>query len=204
MSLSPDNSSPIIGVLALQGDFAAHGRRLEELGVPWRRVRLPEELAGLSGLILPGGESTTLLKLLAQTGLDRAITRRHAEGMPIFGTCAGLILLARQVLHPNQPSLGLLDVTVERNAYGRQVDSFEAEATWLAGPAPEPLEAVFIRAPRICACGPGVHVLATLGDEIIAVQEGSVMGATFHPELSAQKLVHAYFLGLCREPLARR
>ncbi len=186
-----------IGVLALQGDFAAHGRRLEQLGASWRRVRMPEDLRGIAGLIIPGGESTTLLKLLARTGLEEPIRQLVRDGIPVFGTCAGLILLAQRVLSPQQPSLGLLDVTVERNAYGRQIDSFEAFGTWLAGATPQPLELVFIRAPRIRAVGPGVRILARLGEEIVAVEQGPVLGATFHPELSQDVTVHQYFLQRC-------
>jgi 5'-phosphate synthase pdxT subunit len=189
-----------IGVLALQGDFAAHGRMLDRLHAAWVEVRKPEQLADLAGLIMPGGESTTLLKLIASTPMEPALRAFHAAGRPIFGTCAGLILLARDVTHPAQPSLGLIDVAVERNAYGRQVDSFEAQGTLAAdnSGAERPLEMVFIRAPRITRVGPGVRVLARHRDEPVLVQSASVLGATFHPEMTADLTVHEAFVAMCR------
>ena len=184
-----------IGVLALQGDFAAHAGALDRLGATVREVRRPAELGALDGLVIPGGESTALLILMGD-GFPPALRAFHAAGRPIYGTCAGLILLAHDVLNPRQPSLGLIDVTVERNGYGRQRESFETrvEGRLDAGPASFP--AVFIRAPRIRRVGPGVSVLARLEDEPILVREGSVLAGTFHPELTGDAAVHRYFLGM--------
>jgi 5'-phosphate synthase pdxT subunit len=153
-----------IGVLALQGDFALHARALEKCGVEAVEVRKPVELDEVDGLIMPGGESTTLLKLMDAWDFVPALEKFHDAGKPIFGTCAGLILLAREVESPKQFSLGLIDVTVERNAYGRQRESFEASGTAKLGPHPIQLEMVFIRAPRIKRVGPRVQVLAEHGD----------------------------------------
>src|SRR5918911_3601075 len=153
---------PRVGVLALQGDFAAHGKALDELGVEWGLVKTPAELAQVQGLIIPGGESTTLLKLMAAVAMRPALEDFHAQGRPIFGTCAGLILLAQETVRPQQDSLGFIDIVAERNAYGRQIDSFIALGTPLVpdlGPAP--LEMVFIRAPKIAELRPGVTPLAT-------------------------------------------
>jgi 5'-phosphate synthase pdxT subunit len=194
-----------IGVLALQGDFEAHGKALARvhasgvMGEPVEsvEVRKPEQLADLDGLIIPGGESTTLLKLMGDWGFMPAIEKFHAEGRPLFGTCAGLILLARDVERPRQPSLGLIDVGVERNAYGRQRESFEAQGVaHLEGP--RPVEMVFIRAPRIRRTGKGVSVLAEYGGEPVMAREGHVLVATFHPELTADPAVHAYFCRMVR------
>jgi 5'-phosphate synthase pdxT subunit len=190
-------STKPIGVLALQGDFAAHGRRLSDLGHAWREVRTAAQLENVAGLIIPGGESTTLLKLIAAGRLEPALRAFHARGRPVFGTCAGVILLATHVTHPEQPSFGLLDVTVERNSYGRQVDSFEAQGNWFGPGRPRALELVFIRAPRITSVGSGVTVLASHGSETVLVQQGRVLGATFHPELTADSTVHRYFVDLC-------
>jgi 5'-phosphate synthase pdxT subunit len=197
-------SSPLskpIGVLALQGDFAAHGRALERIGCPWIEVRTRSQLEGLAGLILPGGESTTLLKLIVAGNLEPALRSFHSNGAPLFGTCAGLILLATEVTHPSQHSLGLLDVTVERNSYGRQVDSFEAYGEYRprgSGPV-EKLEMVFIRAPRITRVGPGVQLLATCRNDPVVVATPKVLGATFHPEMTSDPALHELFLRMCRE-----
>ena len=168
----PATVSPTIGVLALQGDFAAHARMLNRIGCPFREVRKPSQLAEVAGLIIPGGESTTLLRLMATNEMEPAIRGFHAAGKPIFGTCAGVILLATEVTHPTQQSLGLLDVTVERNSYGRQIDSFEARGTIQdnGDDANRPLEMVFIRAPRIVRIGVGVRVLARHADEPVLVR----------------------------------
>lgn len=190
-----------VGVLALQGNFAAHARALERAGSgPVREVRVPADLEGLRGLVLPGGESTALLRLMAPVRLDEALRRFHGEGGILFGTCAGLILLAARVTNPEQPSLGLIDVTVERNAYGRQIDSFIATGEYrLPGGDPAPGEMVFIRAPRIVAAGPGVRVLARLDGQSVMVEEGPVIAATFHPEMATPppggSVAHRYFLG---------
>ena len=182
-----------IGVLALQGDFEAHARALDAAGAEVRLVKVPAELEGLAGLILPGGESTTMLKLMATVGMEDAVRRFHEGGGALFGTCAGLILLARGVTNPAQRSLGLLDVTVERNAYGRQVDSFETKVEGLGPLEGESLPAVFIRAPRIERVGPGVEVLARHGGTAVLVRNGRVLAASFHPELTRDPRVHGLF-----------
>jgi 5'-phosphate synthase pdxT subunit len=187
-------SLPPIGVLALQGDFAAHARALREVGAEAIEVRRPEDLARVSGLVLPGGESTTLLHLFRESGFDRALIDFHAGGGALLGTCAGLILLAREVIEPDQPSLGLLDIVVRRNAYGRQTESFIDTGTlrWNGG-APEPVEMVFIRAPRIVRVGPKVDVVGEHRGDPTFVREGRVWGGTFHPELSTNRDLHKRF-----------
>jgi 5'-phosphate synthase pdxT subunit len=182
---------PHIGVLAIQGDYAAHAQALIESGAEPAEIRKPEQLSDLDGLVLPGGESTTMLKFLEKHHFFEAL-RDFATRKPVFGTCAGTILLAREVRNPAQHSLGVLDAVVERNAYGRQVDSIILTApTDLAG---GPLEMVFIRAPRIASIGPGVKVLARRDGDPVLVREGSVMAATFHPELSSDRRVHSLFV----------
>lgn len=189
MSLAMSGST--IGVLAIQGDFAAHARALERVGVRAAEVRRAVDLENIDGLIIPGGESTTMLKLIAEADLGRSITAFAREGKPVFGTCAGTILLAREVHNPRQDSLGLIDIDVERNAYGRQVDSFIAEAeTTLEG---GPLEAVFIRAPKIRRVGTSIDVLARIDSEPVFVRQGNVLAATFHPELAEDQRVHRLF-----------
>ena len=186
-----------VGVLALQGDFDAHRRAVEEAGMPARLVRSRRDMEGVGGLIIPGGESTTLLKLAKDFDLLAPIKEMHEAGVPILGTCAGAILLARRVTSPEQPSLGLIDIEIERNAWGRQKESFETtvplhgDAGW--GEAQEPMNLVFIRAPRIRSCGAGVKVLLRLGKEPILVREGGVIAATFHPEMSRDRRVHQLF-----------
>lgn len=188
---------PRVGILALQGDFAMHGKALDELGVEWELVKTPTELAHVQGLIIPGGESTTLLKLMAAIAMRPALEHFHAQGRPIFGTCAGLILLAQETVRPPQESLSFIDIVAERNAYGRQIDSFVALGTPLVEElGPEPLEMVFIRAPKIAALRPGVIPLATCKDEIVLARQGSVLVASFHPELTADRRVHRYFLDM--------
>ncbi|MBI2158319.1 MAG: pyridoxal 5'-phosphate synthase glutaminase subunit PdxT [Candidatus Rokubacteria bacterium] len=185
-----------MGVLALQGDFALHARALGRCGVEAVEIRKPAELAGVDGLIIPGGESTTLLKLMDAWGFVPALERLHAAGTPIFGTCAGLILLAREVENPRQFSLGAIDVTVERNAYGRQRESFEARGIARLDGRPVELDMVFIRAPRIRRLGPGVESLAELRGETVMARQGNVLVATFHPELTDDLSVHRYFCDL--------
>ena len=187
-----------IGVLALQGDFELHRNALDRIGAPSIEVRKPEQLDEVSGLIMPGGESTTLLKLIHAWDFVPALEKFHAAGQPIFGTCAGLILLAREVENPRQFSLGLIDITAERNAYGRQKESFETEITGDLGQGPVPLKAVFIRAPRIRRAGAGVTRLAEHRGECVMAREGSVLVAAFHPELTDDPSVHRYFLGMVR------
>jgi len=183
-----------IGVLALQGDFEAHKRALERTGAEAVEVRTAAELEGLDGLILPGGESTTMLKLLDDEGLFEPL-RRFGEERPMFGTCAGAILLAKEVLNPAQKSLGLVDMSIERNAYGRQLDSRVEKLAWGGSRNGDRLEAVFIRAPIIRRVGPGVTVLATYQGAPVLVQQGKHLVATFHPELSGDGRVHERFVG---------
>jgi 5'-phosphate synthase pdxT subunit len=183
-----------IGVLALQGDFDAHRRRLEELGATVTLVRKAEDFDRIEGLVIPGGESSTFLKLLGKDLLDRLTEFVHAK--PTFGTCAGAIMLAKHVTNPDQPGLDALDMTVERNAYGRQIDSTILEAPTKLGQ--EPLEMIFIRAPRIQQVGEGVEVLAERDGYPVLVRKGSVMAATFHPELSDDPRVHSEFLKLVK------
>ncbi|MSO46662.1 MAG: pyridoxal 5'-phosphate synthase glutaminase subunit PdxT [Thermoleophilia bacterium] len=187
-------STPLVGVLALQGAFREHMQALERLGAEAIEVRAPAELAGLDGLMLPGGESTAMDLLLDSSGLRAPIAERIAAGLPVFGTCAGLILLANELEDGTveQRTLKVLDVTVLRNGYGRQVASFETSVV-LAGDD-MPMVGVFIRAPRITRIGAGVEVLASVGDEPVAVRNGSIMAATFHPELAHDDRLHARFL----------
>jgi pyridoxal 5'-phosphate synthase pdxT subunit len=191
--LNPELESPRIGVLAIQGDYAAHAEALAEAGAEPVEVRKPEQLTGLDGLILPGGESTTVLRFLDKMDFFDAL-KSFGTAKPVFGTCAGAILLAREVLNPAQRSLELLDAVVERNAYGRQIDSAILTAeTMLPG---GPLEMVFIRAPRLVETGAGVEVLARRDDAPVLVRQGNVMAATFHPELSVDRRVHRFFVEL--------
>ncbi len=184
---------PRIGVLAIQGDYAAHALALTEAGARPSEIRKPEELAAIDALVLPGGESTTMLKFLEKRHFFEAL-REFCARKPVFGTCAGTILLAREVRNPAQRSLGLLDVVVERNAYGRQIDSsIEMAETALPG---GPLEMVFIRAPRIMEIGPGVEALAFRDGYPTLVRQGNTMAATFHPELSPDRRVHGFFVDL--------
>lgn len=185
----------LIGVLALQGAYAAHVRMLEQLGAETRLVRVPAELDGLDGLVMPGGESTTMLKFLDRNGFFEVL-REFVGKTPCFGTCAGAILLAKRVESPAQRSLEAMDITVERNAYGRQIDStiLESETALPGGP----LEMVFIRAPRITETGAGVEVLARRDGDPTLVRSGHLMAATFHPELSGDPRVHEAFLELVR------
>jgi 5'-phosphate synthase pdxT subunit len=175
-----------VGVLALQGDFEAHAKALAAAGAEPVEVRTAEQLASVDGLVIPGGESTTMLKLLNYMDLKQPLIE-FAKQKPVFGTCAGAILLAKEVLRPAQESLSVMDLTVERNAYGRQIDSRIAQ---LNGD----LEAVFIRAPIIRRCGPGVKVLAEYDGDPVLVEEGRHMVATFHPELTRDLRVHRLFL----------
>ena len=183
-----------VGVLALQGDFAAHEEALRLFDLPTRQVRAPADLGGIAALVLPGGESTTMLKLLASEGLEAPLRATIASGIPILATCAGLILLAREVTEPEQPGLGVLDITVARNGYGRQIASgtFLLRGTAL----PSGTHAVFIRAPRITRVGKGVEVLAWRGDDPCLVKFRNVIGACFHPELEPQHPVTAMFANL--------
>lgn len=185
-----------IGVLALQGDYDAHRRRVEELGAKAVLVRKPEELDAVDALIIPGGESTTFLKFLERDGfLDKL--RAFVGAKPTFGTCAGAILLAKEVSNPPQATLGVLDILVQRNAYGRQIESSIREGQSKLGELP--LEMVFIRAPRIEKVGGNVEVLAKQGNDPVLVRQGKIMAATFHPELSEDTRVHQAFLDLVKK-----
>ena len=179
-----------IGVLALQGDFDAHRKRLEELGAEVVLVKNPQQLDEIDGLVIPGGESGTFLKLLGSAGFEKL--KQFVRVKPTFGTCAGAILLAREVENPKQAGLGALDIDIRRNAYGRQIDSSIRQG--LLGN--DPIEMVFIRAPKIERVGPAVEVLATEGNDPVVVRQGNVMAATFHPELSEDSRVHKAFLDL--------
>jgi pyridoxal 5'-phosphate synthase pdxT subunit len=183
-----EKNTGAVAVMALQGDFAAHREKLGELGVASFEARRPEDLDRAGGLVLPGGESTTIWKFFESAPWEDAIRGFARSGRPILGTCAGAILLAREVTQPTQKGLGLIDISVERNAYGRQVDSFVAQvdAPTLGGRLP----AVFIRAPRIRRVGADVEVLATFRGEPVLVRQGSVWAATFHPELTQDLRVH--------------
>jgi 5'-phosphate synthase pdxT subunit len=182
-----------VGVLGLQGDWAAHIAALSEVGVASEPVRTASELAGVDALVLPGGESTAMLRLMADEALDQRIAERARAGMPILATCAGVILLASGV-EPPQPALGLLDIDVVRNAYGRQVYSNVTEVA-VNGELGEPasMEAVFIRAPRVVRTGRDIRVLARLGDDPVLLADGAIVAATFHPELAPDRRVHRLF-----------
>jgi len=181
-----------IGVLAVQGDFEAHRRRLEELGAEVVLVRTPEQLDEIDGLVIPGGESGAFLKILGDGGVQKL--KDFVDVKPTFGTCAGAILLAKEITNPEQPGLGALDIRIRRNAYGRQIDSSIREGMF----AGSPVEMVFIRAPKIERVGPGVEVIATDGNDPVAVRQGSIMAATFHPELSVDTRIHKAFLDLVK------
>jgi pyridoxal 5'-phosphate synthase pdxT subunit len=188
-------SAMIIGVLALQGDFDAHRRRLEELGATVVLVKKPDQLDEIDGLVIPGGESGTFLKLLGEEGFEKL--KQFVRRKPTFGTCAGAILLAAEVENPQQAGLGAIDIRIRRNAYGRQLDSSIRQGRFMPEkPEDSPLEMVFIRAPKIERIGEGVEVIATEGSDPVAVRQGSAMAATFHPELSEDTRVHAAFLEL--------
>ena len=187
-----------IGVLALQGDFDAHRRRLEELGAEVVLVKKPEQLDAIDGLVIPGGESGTFLKLLGEAGFEKL--KHFVRLKPTFGTCAGAILLANEVENPKQEGLGALNIRIRRNAYGRQIDSSIREGLLISEKTGNsPLEMVFIRAPKIERVGAAVEVIATEGKDNapVAVRQGRVMAATFHPELSEDTRVHQVFLDLC-------
>ncbi|HUU13574.1 MAG TPA: pyridoxal 5'-phosphate synthase glutaminase subunit PdxT [Terriglobia bacterium] len=187
------NQSAKVGILAVQGDFELHAKMLERMGTPWKLVKRAADLDGLGALIMPGGESTTMLKFFEAECLGSAVKEFAAAGKPIFGTCAGAILLAKEVLNPPQERLALLDISIERNAYGRQVDSAVRQ-----GECPEladhPIEMVFIRAPIIRRVGEGVRVLGRADGVPVLVEQGNILAATFHPELTEDETIHRYFL----------
>jgi pyridoxal 5'-phosphate synthase pdxT subunit len=193
-----------IGVLALQGAFVEHMAMLRRLGVEAVPVRLPEGLEGLDGVVIPGGESTTIGKLMVTYGLLEPLRRTIEAGTPVYGTCAGMILLARDIGTAAQPILGAMDIVVKRNAFGRQLDSFEQE---IAVPelGAEPFHAIFIRAPAIERVGPRARALARLDDgTIVAAQQGHMLATAFHPELSHDTRLHEHFVALCAERADRR
>jgi 5'-phosphate synthase pdxT subunit len=183
-----------VGVLALQGAFAAHSDCLTSIGVQSVEVRTPAQLASVDALLMPGGESSTMSQLLESSGLFDPIAARIADGMPVFGTCAGMILLASEILdgRSDQRSFSAIDISVRRNAFGRQVDSFEASINSSVGE----FHGVFIRAPRIERVGVGVEVLGSINDEPVLVRQGNVLAASFHPELSNDARLHEYFVSL--------
>jgi len=194
-----------VGVLALQGDFEAHGRALAARGVPWHEARTAPDVLTSSALVVPGGESTTFRKLMEGTGVEEAIREVARRGDPVFGTCAGAILLSRRVTNPDGEGLGLLDADIERNAYGRQLDSAVVTLSDLdhdvLGAAP--LEAVFIRAPRFSRLGPGVEILARRDGVPVLLRQGNVLAATFHPELAEDPRVLGLFLQMQAAGAAR-
>ena len=183
----------MIGLLGLQGDYAAHGRMLEALGVESRVVKKPEQLAEIDGLIFPGGESTTLIKLMDSWDWWAPL-EGFSAAKPVFGTCAGMILLAKSVSNPPQKSLALIDIGVERNGYGRQIDSFEGTGSFGVNGQTRELPMVFIRAPRISRVGAGVEALAECRGDVVMARQGNVLVASFHPELTDDLGVHRYFV----------
>lgn len=186
-----------VGVLALQGAFIEHAKKLRELGAEVVEVRLPEHLEGLDALIIPGGESTTIGKLATEYGLIEPL-REFAKTKPTWGTCAGMIFLAKDIGHDRQPILGLMDLKVDRNAFGRQIDSFEADLN-ITGVEGGPFHTIFIRAPIATAAGDGVEVLAKMDDNrIVAARQGHLLATAFHPELTGDSRLHAYFLSLAK------
>jgi len=199
----PDVGQPVVGILALQGAFAAHEDALRGLGVDTRQVRTPLDLAHVHALVMPGGESTTMSRLLDTSQLFEPLQQRLTEGLPVFGTCAGMILLASNVLdgRPDQRSFGVIDIDVRRNGYGRQVDSFETDIA-VAGLS-APFHAVFIRAPKVVTAGTAVEVLATHDGVPVLARQGHVMVASFHPEVTPDTRLHEMFLqhnGFSTEP----
>ena len=187
-----------VGVLALQGDFDAHRKRLEELGAQVVLVKKPEQLDEIDGLVIPGGESSTFLKLLGEAGFEKL--KAFVRLKPTFGTCAGAILLANEVENPKQSGLGAIDVAIRRNAYGRQIDSSIREGIFRGSP----IEMVFIRAPKFERLGAAVEVLATEGKDPVFIRQGKTMAATFHPELTEDPRIHREFLDMVRNGGARR
>ncbi|MDQ2731375.1 MAG: pyridoxal 5'-phosphate synthase glutaminase subunit PdxT, partial [Armatimonadota bacterium] len=192
-----------IGVLALQGDVEEHLRMLRLCGVEAMRVRTPAEVAGVDGLIIPGGESTTVGKLMERFGVDVMVKERAAAGMPLFGTCTGMIVLSSEIVGSQQQRLGLIDLKITRNAFGRQVDSFERDLD-IPEVGPEPVRAVFIRAPWIEEAGRDVEVMAELDGKGVMARQGCVLVTAFHPELTGDQRVHQYFIRMVEEAVAAR
>lgn len=201
---------PRIGIIAMQGDYDAHLHAVEAAGGTAFLARTPDEVEQADALILPGGESTTIGKLMARFGLDAAIRRAHAAGKPIYGTCAGMILLSREIVRGEkrggQPTLGLMDISVARNAFGRQVDSFEAnidvpEAVAEGG---KPVRGVFIRAPYVEKAGPDVRILACHDGKAVLARQGNVLASAFHPELTGDTRIHEFFLRITQEAMQQQ
>ncbi|MEA2038128.1 MAG: pyridoxal 5'-phosphate synthase glutaminase subunit PdxT [Nanoarchaeota archaeon] len=184
-----------IGVLALQGSVREHILALKKCNVEAIPIKLPSDLENINGLIIPGGESTTMGKLMREYKLDKAIKKRHKEGMPIYGTCAGAILLAKNIVDSKQPKLGLMDISIKRNDYGRQVDSFETDIDVFD----KPFKGVFIRAPIVDNCYDGCKIMAKLGDRPILLRQKNLLISTFHPELTDDLRLHKYFLDMVEE-----
>lgn len=193
----------LIGVLAMQGAFREHQQALARCGAESLQIRRPEQLAEIDGLIIPGGESTTIAKLMKDYGLFERVKTLGEKGMPIFGTCAGMILLAREIEGSDQPRLGLMGIKVRRNAYGRQVDSFEEDLE-IPVLGKKPFRAVFIRAPQILEVKTGVEVLARQNGKIVFAREGNFLAAAFHPELTDDLRLHKYFLEIIKKVLPRK
>jgi 5'-phosphate synthase pdxT subunit len=188
------NKSLVVGVLALQGAFSRHQDALTELGVATRQVRTPQDLEAVNALVMPGGESTTMSQLLESSEIFEPLAKRVEEGMAVFGTCAGMILLAKKIIdgRDDQTPFGAIDIEVQRNAYGRQVDSFEADID--VDSLESPFHAVFIRAPRIASLGSQVKVLAYCGEDVVLAQQNNILVASFHPELTNDIRLHEVFL----------
>ena len=185
-----------VGVLALQGAFREHVAAVASLGATAREVRQLKDIDGIDALIIPGGESTTMGKLLNEWNMLEPLRQRILDGMPVYGSCAGLILLCRDIENSDQPRLGVLDATVRRNAFGRQVDSFETNLS-IPEIGADPLPAVFIRAPVITGVGAGVKVLAEVNGQAVAVRQNNILATSFHPELTPDTRMHSYFLSFC-------
>ncbi|MBD8897311.1 MULTISPECIES: pyridoxal 5'-phosphate synthase glutaminase subunit PdxT [Desulfovibrio] len=185
-----------VGVLALQGAFREHVAAVASLGATAREVRQLKDIEGIDALIIPGGESTTIGKLLNEWNMLEPLRQRILDGMPVYGSCAGLILLCRDIENSDQPRLGVLDATVRRNAFGRQVDSFETNLS-IPEIGADPLPAVFIRAPVITGVGAGVKVLAEVNGQAVAVRQNNILATSFHPELTPDTRMHSYFLSFC-------
>lgn len=186
-----------VGVLALQGAFREHRKLLKDCGMSSREIRKPEQLEGIDGLIIPGGESTTIGKLMVEFGLMDPIKDMALAGLPIFGTCAGLVLLAKEIEGSTQPRLGLMDIEVVRNGFGRQVESFEADLA-ISALGLNPFRAVFIRAPYIKKVSPNIGILASFEEKIVFARQGNFLVCSFHPELTDDTRVHQYFLEMVR------
>ena len=185
-----------VGVLALQGAFREHVAAVTRLGATAREVRQLKDIDGIDALIIPGGESTTMGKLLNEWNMLEPLRQRILDGMPVYGSCAGLILLCREIENSDQPRLGVLDATVRRNAFGRQVDSFETDLN-IPEIGADPIPAVFIRAPVITGVGAGVTVLAEVKGQAVAVRQNNILATSFHPELTPDTRMHSYFLSFC-------